>query len=263
MKSAGLVVAIVAALGCVAAAALHLNPAWFAGLGALAFLGVAAAAGASAVALHASDTLREPRHPNGPSHPAPLPNDAAIPPRLIFGRLWFLALGAFGLVALVPLVVLGQRPRRRGTAWTRGARLVTPQGTPLKADDLAVGAVETVFPEGRVDAAESAVLLLRLEDGDVQLPADRKDWTPHGNVAYSKICTHAGCPVALYRHASLELYCPCHQSVFDVVDLARPTGGPAPRALPQLGLDVDRNGYLIARGDFVDPVGPDEWWRPV
>ena len=263
MRSGGLIVAILAALGCVAALALHANPALLAGLGALASLGIAVAAGASAVELDASDTLREPRHARGPSHPEPLPPDAAIPRRAVFGRLWFAALGAFALVGLLPAVVLGRHPRRHGTAWKRGARLVTPQGVPLKADDVAVGGVATVFPEGRVDAAESAVLLLRLNDGDVQLPPDRQGWTPRGNVAYSKICTHAGCPVALYRHASLELYCPCHQSVFDVVDLARPTGGPAPRALPQLGLDVDGEGYLIARGDFVDPVGPDEWWRTV
>ena len=82
-----------------------------------------------------------------------------------------------------------------------------------------------------------------------------------GNVAYSKICTHAGCPVAIYRQTSYELYCPCHQSVFDVLDGARPVSGPATRALPQLGLDVDRNGYLVARGDFDAPVGPDSWWR--
>jgi ubiquinol-cytochrome c reductase iron-sulfur subunit len=82
-----------------------------------------------------------------------------------------------------------------------------------------------------------------------------------GYVAFSKICTHAGCPVALYRHASHELYCPCHQSRFDVLRGAKNISGPAPRPLPQLALDVDAHGYLIARGDFDAPVGPDDWDR--
>ncbi len=263
MKNGALVLAILAALGCAAAAMLHANPAWLAGLGALACLGVAVAAGASALELRAPDDLREPRRARGPSEPEPLPPDAALPTRAVFGKLWLGVLGAFALIALVPAVVLGRRPRRRGTAWKAGARLVTPEGRPVRADDLAVGGVETVFPEGRVDAAESAVLLLRVNDGDVQLPPQRQGWTPRGNVAYSKICTHAGCPVALYRHATFELYCPCHQSVFAVLLGAKPTGGPAPRPLPQLGLDVDRDGYLIARGDFTEPVGPDEWGRTV
>ena len=50
--------------------------------------------------------------------------------------------------------------------------------------------------------------------------------------------------------------------VFDVLDSGKPVSGPATRALPQLGLDIDAHGFLIARGDYVDPVGPDSWWRP-
>ena len=121
-----------------------------------------------------------------------------------------------------------------------------------------------MFPEGRVDAAESAVLLLRVNDGDVQLPPERKDWTPRGNVAYSKICTHAGCPVALYRHATLRAVLPLPPVGVRRCCWAR--GRPAARRRARCrssGLDVDRDGYLIARGDFVDPVGPDEWWRTV
>jgi ubiquinol-cytochrome c reductase iron-sulfur subunit len=120
-----------------------------------------------------------------------------------------------------------------------------------------------VFPEGNVGAHEASALLIRLEDGLAQLPSDRTGWTPSGNIAYSKICTHAGCPVALYRKESYQLYCPCHQSTFDVLFAARPLSGPATRALPQLPLAVDGEGYLIAQGDFSDPVGPDSWWRTV
>ena len=95
--------------------------------------------------------------------------------RGVFGRLWWLAFASFGLLAVVPLVALGRRPRRTGTAWTKGARLVNPQGRPLKADDLVVGAVETVFPEGKTESPESAALLVRVEDDKLRLPAERGD----------------------------------------------------------------------------------------
>jgi ubiquinol-cytochrome c reductase iron-sulfur subunit len=110
-------------------------------------------------------------------------------------------------------------------------------------------------------APESATLLIRLPSDVLRVQSGRTGWAPDGNVAYSKICTHAGCPVAIYRHASYELYCPCHQSAFDVLDAAKPVSGPATRALPQLALDVDAEGYLIARGDYTEPVGPDSWDR--
>ncbi|GAC1537343.1 MAG: hypothetical protein NVS2B17_09900 [Candidatus Velthaea sp.] len=262
MKAAALVVAIVCFLGCIAAAWLHANPAVLGGLAAIAFFGIAVWAGGTAVDLRGPDDDTEPRYRNGPSHPAPLPPDA-IPRKRIFGKLWGATLAALSLVGIVPVISLARRPSAKGTAWSRGARVVTADNKPLKPGDLDVGGVETVFPENMTGAPESATMLIRLPDGAVQLPPDRAGWTPGGNVAYSKICTHAGCPVALYRHASRELYCPCHQSVFDVASLAKPKSGPATRALPQLGLDVDREGFLIARGDFVDPVGPDEWSRPI
>jgi ubiquinol-cytochrome c reductase iron-sulfur subunit len=99
--------------------------------------------------------------------------------------------------------------------------------------------VTTVFPEGH-------------EEG-------RSDWAPEGCLAYSKICTHAGCPVGLYRAEAGELLCPCHQSTFDVYTGAVPVFGPAARPLPQLPLDVNEEGYLVAQGDFSAPVGPSFW----
>jgi ubiquinol-cytochrome c reductase iron-sulfur subunit len=75
-------------------------------------------------------------------------------------------------------------------------------------------------------------------------------------VAYSKICTHTGCPVGLLRTDDASLYCPCHQAQFDAARAAVPTFGPATRPLPQLPLGVDGRGYLIALGDFSQPVGP-------
>jgi ubiquinol-cytochrome c reductase iron-sulfur subunit len=89
----------------------------------------------------------------------------------------------------------------------------------------------------------------------------RETWSYENHVAYSKICTHAGCPVSLYEQQTHHLLCPCHQSVFDILDHARPIFGPAARPLPQLPITVDQEGYFIARGDFSEPVGPSFWER--
>lgn len=252
--------AIVAALAATVAAVLQANPAVLGWLAALAAFAIAGAAASAAGALHAPNDVREPREARGPSPLQTLP-DGATTRQGAFGKMWGYALAAFAVLGAVPFVALARRPASQGTAWRRGVRLVTPDGKPLKFDDLEVGAIETVFPQGSIGAPASATLLLRLEDNALRTHPDRADWAPRGNVAYSKICTHAGCPVAIYRQESYELYCPCHQSVFDVLDAARPVSGPATRALPQLALDVDAGGYLIARGDYSEPVGPDDWWR--
>jgi len=257
MRDLLLFAAAAAALVCAATAALHANPTIPGLLAALAFASIACWAGATARGLRAASDLTEPRHSFASATASEPVSRAGW-----FGRAWAVALGAFGVAALVPLVSLGRRPIAAASAWTRGARLVTPEGVPVRADDIAIGGVATVFPEHRVGAPESAVLLIRVEDGKIQAPPERRDWTPSGNVAYSKICTHAGCPVAIYLHVYYTLYCPCHQSEFDVRHGARPIAGPATRPLPQLGLAVDREGFLIARGDFDAPVGPDSWDRP-
>ena len=83
-----------------------------------------------------------------------------------------------------------------------------------------------------------------------------------GIVAFSKVCTHAGCPVGLYRSSSRELLCPCHQSTFDVLDGCRPVFGPAARSLPHLALEVGDDGYLMAQHDYTEPIGPGYWNRP-
>lgn len=82
----------------------------------------------------------------------------------------------------------------------------------------------------------------------------------HGDYyAYSRICTHLGCPVSLFEDQASRLLCPCHQSQFDLRDFGRPVFGPAVRALPQLPIDLDDDGYFFATGDFSDPVGPGFW----
>jgi len=188
---------------------------------------------------------------------------ATIGRRRFLGRLVALSVGAFGLAAVFPIRSLGTRPGRAlfHTSWKKGSRAVTDAGQPMKPDDLPVDGVLTVFPDGAVGAEDSQTLLIRLPPGAYQPLRGRESWAPGDIVGYSKICTHAGCPVGLYRADSRELYCPCHQSVFEVLQAAKPAGGPATRALPQLPLALDDQGYLVAQSDYTEPVGPGFWNR--
>jgi ubiquinol-cytochrome c reductase iron-sulfur subunit len=177
------------------------------------------------------------------------------------------AVGAIGLAALTPALSLGpafDNDALLRTPWKRGRRLVDEGGRPLAAADVAEESFYTAYPEGADREQFGAPLVL------VRLPLDqireRRDWAPHGIVAYSKICTHAGCAIALYRKptfADVEprpaLVCPCHYSTFDPADAGKVLFGPAGRALPQLPLLVDRTGHLRAGGNFSGPVGP-SWW---
>jgi ubiquinol-cytochrome c reductase iron-sulfur subunit len=188
---------------------------------------------------------------------------ATIGRRRFLGRLLAVSLGAFGVAAVFPIRSLGTSPGRAlfHTSWRKGSRAVTDAGQPIRPDDLPVDGVLTVFPEGAVGTEDSQTLLIRLPAGDYRPLAGREGWAPGDVVGFSKICTHAGCPVGLYRADSKELYCPCHQSVFEVLDGAKPAAGPATMPLPQLPLDVDAEGYLVARSDYTEPVGPGFWNR--
>ncbi len=171
---------------------------------------------------------------------------------------------ALGLAALFPIRSLGPSPGRalETTAWRRGDRLVDEEGRLVRFETLSVGGVLTVFPEGKEGAADSQAMLVRVAEGLLRPRPGRETWSPRGYVAYSKICTHVGCPVGLYQESTHELLCPCHQSTFDVLDGARPRFGPATRSLPQLPLSIDGEGFLRAQGDFEEPVGPGYWRRP-
>lgn len=155
------------------------------------------------------------------------------------------------------------------TAWRAGRRLaIDPTDIPIKASDVTIGSIFSVIPQGLSEEphyleekAKSVVILLRLDPRDLIEPEDKKDWSYNGIVAYSKICTHVGCPVALYEQQTHHLLCPCHQSTFDVTDQCKVVFGPAKRPLPQLPITVDDEGYLIARSDFTEPVGPSFWER--
>jgi ubiquinol-cytochrome c reductase iron-sulfur subunit len=187
-----------------------------------------------------------------------------LPRRRFLVRMLIVAGGALGAALLFPIRSLGPSPGRTllRTSWRRGLRVVTAEGDPVSAAAVPVGGILTVFPDGRADAADSQAILIRVDPAALSPAPGRGGWAPDGNVAYSKICTHAGCPVGLYEDRTGHLFCPCHQSVFDALDAARPLAGPATRALPQLPLEVDEEGYLMAGGDFSEPVGPATWDVP-
>jgi ubiquinol-cytochrome c reductase iron-sulfur subunit len=165
------------------------------------------------------------------------------------------AIGFFGIATLFPFRSLGPAPGKAlfATKWKPGDRIVRENGTAVRKEDLNVDSIVTVFPEGAVGDAASQTVLIRLPDGVGE--------SVDGFIAYSKVCTHAGCPVALYRAAVHQLLCPCHQSVFDVVNAGKVLAGPADHALPALPIEIDNAGYLRAKGDFPVPIGPGFWER--
>jgi len=158
------------------------------------------------------------------------------------------------------------------TMWEKGLRLTRdPSGLPIKASDLTIGSAFQVIPEGLIDLpehekldakAKAAVILVRMNPDDLNWSsAERESWSYQGIVAYSKICTHVGCPVALYEQQTHHLLCPCHQSQFDIENECKVIFGPAARPLPQLPITVDSEGYLVAASGFNEPIGPSFWER--
>jgi len=143
--------------------------------------------------------------------------------------------------------------------WKRGQRLMTAEGKPVSVDSIQPGNTLTVFPEDSIGDERSQTVLVRVDQALLELPKDRQNWAPNGILAYSRVCTHAGCTVGLYEKTHYLLLCPCHQSTFDVLRAARPSSGPAARALPQLPIYADSDGTLRAGGGFSEPPGPGFW----
>jgi ubiquinol-cytochrome c reductase iron-sulfur subunit len=209
----------------------------------------------------------EERHPIGGGHQATeglaeaLTEEAGFTRRrLLIGALLGTMAGLAAALA-VPVFSLGPPPGRSlfHTSWREGAKLA-PQGCrPIHLDDLPIGGVLTVFPDGDASDPNSATLVIRVDPALLQLDPEHLAWAPEGMVAYSKVCTHAGCPVGLYRSAQHTLICPCHQSEFDVLSGATPVNGPAARPLPQLPIQLAPDGAFVAMGDFPEPVGPSFW----
>ncbi len=184
--------------------------------------------------------------------------------------------GALGVIA-VPAVVLfadmGPWPtaevRKRTierTIWAEGVKLVNDvTRRPLKASDLEIGQLVNAQPENlwdhhgadfQIERAKASIIIVRMDPSRIKIPESRKDWQVGGILCYSKICTHVGCPISLWEQQTHHLLCPCHQSTFDLGNSGLVVFGPAARALPQLPITVDADGYLVARSDFTVPVGP-------
>jgi|ERR1700722_2374887 ubiquinol-cytochrome c reductase iron-sulfur subunit len=190
-----------------------------------------------------------------------------------------LMLGTLPLLA-APVVLLrdlGPLPGTslRHTVWSPGRRLlVFGTDTPITAAEFSVpGSAITIVPEGYADDSDAltkaTVTLIKFRPGELDIPTrmagstliGTMNWTVDNIVAYSRICTHVGCPVGLYEQTTHHLLCPCHQSTFDASIGAEVIFGPAPRPLPQLPITVDAQGYLVAKSDFTQPVGPSFWER--
>jgi ubiquinol-cytochrome c reductase iron-sulfur subunit len=190
-----------------------------------------------------------------------------------------LMLGTLPLLA-APVVLLrdlGPQPGTslRHTVWSPGRRLlVQATNTPITpAEFSAPGSMITIVPEGYEDdpdaLTKAAVILIKFRPGELHIPTRHQgstlvgtmNWTVDNIVAYSKICTHVGCPVALYEQTTHHILCPCHQSTFEATTGATVIFGPAARPLPQLPMTTDSSGFLVARSDFTEPVGPSFWER--
>ena len=173
---------------------------------------------------------------------------------------------ALGAAVVVPIASLGPSvgDRLRESPWADGVPLVDENELPVPADHLEAGSFLTAFAKGAdPESLAASVVVVRVSPGQLALPPERSDWAPRGIMAYSKICTHAGCAVNLFRKPLYPprspgpaLVCPCHYSTFDVLQGGTVVFGPAGRPLPQLPLRIDSHGLLVAAGALSGSVGP-------
>ncbi|MBF9316245.1 MULTISPECIES: cytochrome bc1 complex Rieske iron-sulfur subunit [Mycobacteroides] len=181
------------------------------------------------------------------------------------------------------LLTSGWTPRYKGETIYLGRAVGSSSQILLKIrpEDIDAGGMETVFPwresDGDGTTVESheklshiamgvrnPVMIIRVRPSDMGKVIKRKGQESfnYGDLfAYTKICSHLGCPTSLFEQQTYRILCPCHQSQFDALHFAKPIFGPAARALAQLPITVDKDGYLVANGDFVEPVGPAFWER--
>jgi quinol---cytochrome c reductase iron-sulfur subunit len=203
--------------------------------------------------------------------------------RPLLRRSLLLGGGALGIMAIIPLGGLLKKPNRDNatgdlftTPWDKGMHLLTVNGIKIRPEDIRPGGLETAFPDvpNGVQSPDGPIMLIRMfpdvtrtprkgqEDYTWPRDAQGKSILSGAYIAFSKICTHLGCPTSLYEQETDHILCPCHQSQFDVPRDAKPIFGPATRSLPVLPLDVDSDGYFVARGPFREPIGPSFWERP-
>ncbi|MCT9930091.1 Rieske 2Fe-2S domain-containing protein [Planotetraspora sp. A-T 1434] len=201
-------------------------------------------------------------------------NESGFVKHKLLRRTLLLAAAPLGLAPLVLLKDLGPLPGTslRHTVWgapTKDGKprrlVVEGTGQPIRAADFnSPGGILSVVPEGYEEdlnaLAKATLILLKFRPEEIK-SGTNLNWTHDGIVAYSKICTHVGCPAALYEQTTHHILCPCHQSTFDAADGAKVIFGPAARPLPQLPIGIDGEGYLVAKSDFNVPVGPSFWER--
>ena len=200
-------------------------------------------------------------------------DEAQLTRRKVIGRSLIGALATIFLPMLVGLADLGPWPTKKkraetieATIWKEGIRLVHDVTyEPIKATDIEIGQLVNAEPENLkdlegtqflVEKAKAAIIIVRMNPNTIKIPDSRKDWQVGGILCYSKICTHVGCPISLWEQQTHHLLCPCHQSTFDLSDSGIVVFGPAARALPQLPITTDADGYLVARSGFTVPTGP-------
>ncbi|NLE98540.1 MAG: Rieske (2Fe-2S) protein [Propionibacterium sp.] len=207
-----------------------------------------------------------------------------------------LLLGALGgavgfavIPAVVTLADMGPWPTKATRAETieRTLFAAAPEETirlvndetwrPIRPADLEIGQLVNAQPsnlhdvdspshpatpkEHHQEKAKASIIIVRMDPNSIKIPESRTDWHVSGILAYSKICTHVGCPISLWERQTHHLLCPCHQSTFDLGNSGVVVFGPAARSLPQLPITVDDEGYLIAQSDFTVPVGPSYFER--
>lgn len=208
-------------------------------------------------------------------------SDSGIGRRKVIGGMLAGAAGLVAIPAVVTLADMGPHPGKgtraatiEKTVWAEGVKLVNDiTWKPIKASDMETGQLVNAEPEVlehlmhedpvayQRAKAKAALIIVRMDPSSIKVPESRKDWQVNGILAYSKICTHVGCPISLWEQKSHHLLCPCHQSTFDLGDSGLVVFGPAARALPQLPITTDAEGYLIAKSDFTVPVGPSYFER--
>ncbi len=133
------------------------------------------------------------------------------------------------------------------------------KGQPVRAADVLPDArpliaypLDTSTKTVRDGSRLNQVLLLRLNAAD--LAAETRARAGEGIVAYSAVCTHAGCDDWAWMTDKKVLKCPCHDSEFNPRDGARVTVGPATRRLAALPLRVV-DGAVVVAGEFAGRVG--------
>jgi ubiquinol-cytochrome c reductase iron-sulfur subunit len=199
-----------------------------------------------------------------------------------FGRRKMIRNSLIGAMLLLPLPAvvllrdLGPAPGnvKNRTLWGPNVRVMTdsPEPRPLRPSDMEIGSLVNGMPATAEDLpeegpahlnarAKSPIIMVRMLPDEITAAPGRENWSVEGILAFSKICTHVGCPINLYEQTTHNVLCPCHQSTFDLADNAAVIFGPAARPLPQLPLTVDDEGYLVSQSDFTEPVGPSYWER--